>query len=187
MLSDKIQFIAGSVHDLFKQVDFRFRPPCFIVVDADHSYAGAKTDLCAILSRVPNVPALAFHDYDDLTDGKMLSEHPEADQVVCGISRAIRDVIGDDGALHPVGIIHGESEKRSPAFGYSYGKKGGREGVILFPELLDRTAFIMAQTFCAAGWSAPADDQLKHAFTHSRWIKLGRKLGFMKSATIPNE
>jgi len=191
----KTIFITGTVKDLFMQFDFHNKPPCFIVVDADHTYRGARIDLCTILSNVPNIPVIGFHDYGVKNDERLQMEHPDGSKmIVYGIYKAILDVIGDDNALHPIGKIGGKNKEYGND-GFNYIDEGEPEGALLFPALLDRTSFIMAYSFMASESDrrvafdvipAALHDDLIYALKNSRWIKLGRKLGFCKALDTSN-
>ena len=190
-----VTLITGTVRNLFKQFDFHNKPPCFIVVDADHTYKGAKTDLCTILSNVPNVPVIGFHDYGVKTDEYLQMQHPEGPQHVYGIYKAILDVTGGNNALHPIGKIGGKERIYGREFNYIDEEES--EGALLFPALLDRISFIMAYSHITADtvpesvnmpplYAPPTSlpNELIYALKHSRWIKLGKKLGFLKAIDI---
>jgi hypothetical protein len=121
-----------------------------VIVDADHSYHGAKIDLCTIINKIPNTPVIGFHDYGYINDEFLQMDHPNnAGMIVYGIKKAILDVIGDERTLHPVGEI-GSVEKEYAGHDFCYLPEGEHEGVLLFPQLLDRMSFIMANTFLSS-------------------------------------
>ena len=145
LMHENVKIITGTVDDLFHQTDCMLGSPCIIIVDALHTYKGAKIDLCKILSHAPNTPVCVFHDYRLRTDDvqRCLNGLHQHENDVKG---AILDVVGCEEVLHPIGNTSDDSEKRLSSF--EYNGKGLPEGVILFPRLLDRFSFVLANTFC---------------------------------------
>ena len=189
-----LHFVLGTIKDLFLKFPFAKKPPCFFVVDADHTYKGARFDLCNILHYTPNIPVIGFHDYGVESDESMQMERSNnADMIVYGIDDAILDVIGDETALHPVGEI-GEKVRKYGNDGFNYLIEGQPEGVLLFPKMIDRVSFITANSFMACVLAgnkdlppeniSPLDAEIMYALKHSRWIKLGRKLELLKSLDV---
>lgn len=186
LLHERVRVLAGTVHDLFIQYNCIYGPPAAIVVDALHTYNGVRIDICNILAQAPSVPVIGFHDWALRSDLALRRQSGIAHHVN-GVSNAVMDVIGDSDALHPIGMM-GEGKVSIGAESYDYMEEGYPEGMLLFPELLDRMAFNIALSFCGCFPPDRACEMqfyagVQNTFQNSRWIRLGIKLGFLKETS----
>jgi len=191
LFHDKVRLIHGTVEDLYAQIDCTYSPPAAIVVDALHTYNGVRTDISTILSYSPSVPVVAFHDFG-LRSNYAKARENNLPHHVNNVDRAILDVISNYNALHPIGE-YGKGGCGNVDNNFSYIKKNLPEGVLLFPELLTNQAFMTAYSYCAfantvkdinGGVQQSKLSNVYYAVKHSRWIKLGKKLGFLKGLDI---
>ena len=150
LLRPNIHFTHGNITDFFRQHSFLRIPPCFVVVDALHSYNAVRHDACTVLANIPNTPVIAFHDYGlrSPTVRQIANDYPW-DLNLDAVDIAIHDVIGNcTDALHPIGFKDGKGDiDKTNITGYA--EKGSCEGVLMFPELLDVSAFTAAYAYCA--------------------------------------
>ena len=150
LLNDNIHFEHGDLTEFFRRNTFLRIPPCFVVVDALHSYYAVRHDVCSILANIPNVPVIAFHDYGlrAPTVRQIANDYPW-DLNLDAVDIAIHDVIGNStDALHPIGAKNGRGDvDLTNITGYT--DIGSCEGVLLFPGLLDVSAFSTAYSYCA--------------------------------------
>ena len=189
LLHSKVHFFVGNLCTFFEEHNFQLLPPCMIVVDGDHSYFGVREDLCNILFHTPDVPVVVLHDFGLRYDNSTRRAENN-------VSGAILDITGDTNALIPIGFL-GDGTKRDDC----YFQKGYPEGVILFPSLLKPAVFSVAYSYCAAASQKflvkkhktehtnlynELQQQKEHNallcshLSRSRWIKTGRRIGFLK-------
>jgi len=144
-LTPNIRFFHGTVSEFFNEHTFMYIPPCFVVVDALHTYYGARHDVCTILSNIPNAPVIGFHDFGLRTDSILLKENGQNPEIQA-VDKAILDIIDKDiNSLHPIGIIGEKSNERRTG----YFEHGLPEGVLLFPTLLNTSAISTAYAYCS--------------------------------------